>query len=789
MAHAMPDNVILVGFMGAGKSAVGRLLARRLGRCFVETDDVITAREGRSIPEIFAEHGEGHFRVAEAAALVLLAQKRGDVIATGGGLPCREGRPAALRALGTVVWLAGDFETLYGRARREGHRPMLAGRSRDEVEALYRTREPFYRQADITVDTTDLTPDQVVGAVVRALHGLAEVQAAFLARLARQPLLCDGAMGTMLYARGVPLDACFDVLNLRDPALVQGIHAEYLQAGADCIQTNTFGASRFKLAVHGLGASVREINLRGAKLARDVRESMGRDVFVLGSVGPLGKYLAPLGAMDRGEARAAFREQAEGLLEGGVDGFVVETFSDLQEAALAVEAIRAVSDLPIVVEAAFTEEGVTFLGRRPADVVRTLRALPVQVVGANCSVGSSVLYDVLERMLPEAGGLPVAIQPNAGLPSRVGERLMYLSSPGYMAEYAVRMVGAGARLVGGCCGTTPQHIRAMREALDRREPGRGPARIEPPRRPRAEVREPPRLAPRLGPTTLQRRLQAREFVITVELDPPRGHNIEKLVQGAELLKERGVEILDINDGSLGRVRMAVLPTAILVREATGLDINMHFTCRDRNLMGIQGDLLGAHAMDIRNILAMTGDPPRTGDYVNATAVFDVDAIGLLRILAGMNDGRDATGNSIGEPTSFCVGVALNPAAEDPAHEMERFLAKAEGGAQWAQTQPVYDLEVLERFFGATRPPIPVIVGLLPLHSARHAEFLHNEVPGISIPDAVRARMREAGERGRQAGIEMTQALLQAVRGRYAGAYLMPSFGRFEVVAEVLEALH
>ena len=595
-------------------------------------------------------------------------------------------------------------------------------------------------------------------------------------------------MGTMLYSRGVALDACFNVLNVNEARLVQSVHAEYLLAGADCIQTNTFGANRFKLGVHGLAGSVREINRRGANLARDVRESTGKDALVLGSMGPLGKYLAPLGALEPDEARAAFREQAEGLLEGGVDAFVVETFSDLQEASLAVAAIRSLSDLPIAVTAAFTEDGVTFLGQTPAEVVRAFRALPVQAVGANCSVGSSILYDVLEQMVPEAAGLPLVIQPNAGLPSRVGERLMYLSSPAYMADFAARMIGAGARMVGGCCGTTPQHTRAMREAVDRHAPRRAapaPARVAP----RAEPAEAPALPTTTAPTRLGRTLDARAFLVTVELDPPRGHNIEKLVQGAKLLKERGVEIVDINDGSLGRIRMSVLPTAILVRDATGLDINMHFTCRDRNLMGIQADLLGAHAMDIRNILAMTGDPPRTGDYVNATAVFDVDAIGLIRILAGMNQGLDATGNSVGAPAAFCIGAALNPAAEEPAREMERFLQKVEAGARWAQTQPVYDLEVLDRFFGATRPPVPIVVGILPLHSSRHAEFLHNEVPGITVPDGVRARMREAGERGLRAGIEMAQALLHDVRGGYAGAYLMPSFGRFEVVAEVLDALH
>jgi homocysteine S-methyltransferase len=612
--------------------------------------------------------------------------------------------------------------------------------------------------------------------------------APFVAALAERPLLGDGAMGTMLYARGVAVDACFDILNLTEPKIVQAIHAEYVQAGADCLETNTFGANRFKLGVHGSAGRVREINRSGARLARDVRESMGRDAFVLGSIGPLGKYLAPLGAVEPEEARAAFYEQAEGLLEGGVDAFVVETFSDLVEMRLAVEAIRSLTDLPILTQVAFTDDGVTFLGRSPADVVRALRALPVQAVGANCSVGSSTLYDILEQMLPEAGGVPVAIQPNAGLPSRVGERLIYLSSPSYMADYAARMVSAGARLVGGCCGTTPAHIRAMREALDRLVPARTSARVESARRARVEIVERPSLASTAAPTLLRRKLEAGDFLVSVELDPPRGHNIEKLVQGAKLLKERGVEIVDINDGSLGRVRMSVLPTAILVREATGLDINMHFTCRDRNLMGIQADVLGAHAMDIRNILAMTGDPPRTGDYVNATAVFDVDAIGLIRILSGMNEGLDATGNSIGEPTSFCVGAALNPAAAEPAREMDRFLAKVEAGARWAQTQPVYDLEVLDRFFGGTRVPIPVMVGLLPLHSSRHAEFLHNEVPGITVPDGVRARMREAGERGLRVGIETAQALLADVRRRHAGAYLMPSFGRFEVVAEVLEAL-
>jgi methionine synthase / methylenetetrahydrofolate reductase (NADH) len=609
-------------------------------------------------------------------------------------------------------------------------------------------------------------------------------------RLGEGPLLCDGAMGTLLYGRGVAMDACFDLLNLNSPTLVQSVHADYIAAGADCIETNTFGANRFKLAVHGLSGDVRTINLRGVKLARDVRESAGRDVLVLGSMGPLGKYLAPLGTVTVEEARAAFREQAEALLEGGVDAFIVETFSDLIEITLAIEAIRAVTELPIVAEMAFTDEGVTFTGRSPAEVARALRALGVAALGANCSVGSSVLYEVLEHMLPEAGGIPLVIQPNAGLPSRIGERLMYLSSPGYMADWAGRMLQAGARIVGGCCGTTPQHVAAMREVLDRRAPA--PRREERPAfRVRArDVVEAPALRATPPPTVLGRKLDDREFIITVELDPPRGHTVEKLIQGAKLLKERGVEIVDINDGSLGRVRMAVLATAILVREATGLDINMHFTCRDRNLMGIQADLLGAHALGIRNILAMTGDPPRSGDYVNATAVFDVDGIGLMEVLRRMNEGQDATGNSIGDPTAFCYGAALDPGATDLGREVERFHRKLAAGARWVQTQPVYDLEPLDRFLArAGGSPVPVLVGIMPLHSFRHAEFLHNEVPGITIPDHIRARLKAAGEGALRAGVEMAQRLAEQVRGRYAGAYLMPSFGRFEVVAEVLDALH
>ncbi len=611
---------------------------------------------------------------------------------------------------------------------------------------------------------------------------------AFARRLGQGPLLADGGMGSFLYARGVELDPCFDALNLTQPRLVQSVHTEYIAVGADVIETNTFGANRFKLAAFGLDGGVRRINTQGARIARDARESSGRDVFVLGSIGPLGRYLAPLGTVTAEEALEAFREQAEALVEGGVDAMIAETFSDLTEIALAVEAIRAVSDLPVMASMTFTEECLTFTGRTPAEVAQALRGLDVQAMGANCSVGSSVLYEILEQMAPEAGRIPMAIQPNAGLPSQVGQRLIYISSPTYMADYAGRMLDAGATVVGGCCGTTPLHIAAMRQVVDRRLAT--PRSV--PRSRRVVVREPRAVADTsLAPesTTLQRKLEAGEFVVTVELDPPRGHTVEKLVQGAKLLKERGVEIVDINDGSLGRVRMAVLPTALLVRDATGLDVSMHFTCRDRNLMSLQGELLAAQALDIRNILAMTGDPPRGGEYGNATAVFDVDAIGLLEIIRRLNEGLDATGTGIGSPTAFCAGAALNPAPADVDREIERVHRKIEAGARWLQTQPVYDLEQFDRFLERCGElPVPIIVGVLPLHSSRHAEFLHNEVPGITIPDPVRARLREAGDHALRVGIEMSQDLVRAIRVSFPGVYLMPSFGRFETVAEVLEAL-
>ena len=642
----------------------------------------------------------------------------------------------------------------------------------------------------------------------------------FLARLSEGILLADGAMGTFLYDKGIPFDRSFDALNLAEPALIQSVHREYIRAGAEVIETNTFGANRFRLAAHGVTDSPRQVNRAGAQIARNAREEVGEPVFVAGAIGPLGKPVAPLGTIPRDEALAAYREQAEGLVEGGVDLLIVETQTDLQEALLAVDAVRSVTaDLPLVVEMTYTEDGRTLHGTYPEDAVRALSAKAVDVIGANCSVGPHELLEIVERYARK-GARPIAVMPNAGLPRLVNGRFLYLSSPEYFADYAVRFAEAGARLIGGCCGTTPAHIRRMHDALARRRESpsgtgaaaalsggrgagaddssrerhapRGTVTVERERdreRPRATVEE---SAPSIDPAQRSRlagKIARREFVVSVEVDPPRGIRPRKMIEGATLLKNSGVDMINVADSPMARVRMSSIALATMIQSQVGIETILHFTCRDRNLMGIQSDLMGAHALGIRNILALTGDPPRAGDYPNTTAVFDVDSIGLIRVLGQLNAGVDLGGNSIGEPTRFVIGCAVNPSAENFDQELERFHAKVEAGAEFAMTQPLYELATLTRFLEAAKKPrIPVLLGLLPLQSHRHAEFLHNEVPGIVIPDPARKAMREAGDRGIDVGIEMCLDLLVEARALVEGAYLMPSFGRYEVVARVVEAV-
>ena len=609
-----------------------------------------------------------------------------------------------------------------------------------------------------------------------------------LARLAKGPLLADGAMGTLLNQRGIGFETCFDELNLSRAALIEGVHRDYLVAGAELIETNTFGANALRLAAHGLEDRVRLIARQGVKIARAAREIVGVEAFVAGSVGPLGKVLEPFGPLTVEEAEAAFQAVAEGLLEGGCECFILETFQDLNEVVAALRAVRRVTlDLPVIAQMTFGTDGKTMYGHTPALAVRTLRDAGADVVGINCGVGPQPTLEVLEQMIAAADGMPVSAMPNAGLPQYVGGRFVYMTSPEYFAEFAARAVDLGVRLVGGCCGTTPAHIQAMRERLASRLPAEKLA-------PGAEVRVLEQAPATMAPTAPQKtpslltKLQEK-FVVSVEIDPPRGINTTKVMEGARLMANRGVDCVNIADSPMARIRMSAMALAYQIHtHFPRLEIILHFTCRDRNLMGLQSDLLGAHALGLRNILALTGDPPSLGDYPNATAVFDTDAPGLMRIIHRMNQGTDLAGTSIGAATNFAVGCGVNPTADDLDAEIEYVKRKLEAQPHFVMTQPVYELDCWKRFVDRLRgvTQVPILIGILPLQSFRHADFLHNEVPGITVPDWIRGRMHEAGNEGQRVGVELARTLLGECRAMANGVYLMPSFGRYENCLEVLE---
>jgi methionine synthase / methylenetetrahydrofolate reductase(NADPH) len=625
----------------------------------------------------------------------------------------------------------------------------------------------------------------------------------FLERLERGPILADGAMGTMIYARGVPYERCYDELNLTEPGIVQRIHREYIRAGAELVETNTFGANRFKLAQFGLEDRVRDINFRAVKIAREAREECGEPVFLAGAIGPLGQALAPLGTIGAEEARAAFREQADALLEAGADLFVLETFSDLAELREAVLAVRAACALPIVAQVSFTDDGRSLSGESPAVVARALTGWGVEVIGANCGVGPQSTLDAVRQMAPPLSAR-LSAMPNAGAPSRLEGRYLYFSTPEYFAEYVRRFVEAGVGLLGGCCGTTPAHIAAMRRALEADRPDASPARttgsspfIQPvaataPWEAGVAAAPPDGIesAVSVEPTPLQQAMVEGKFVVSVELDPPKGLNPTKIVDGARLLRRVGVDCINIGDSPMARVRMGCIGLALHIQRQVGLDTIIHFTTRDRNLMALQSELLGAHSHGIRNVLALTGDPPRMGNLPQAKAVWDVDAIGLIKILKRMNEGQDWTGNSIGMPARFWVGCAVNPVADDLELELDRFHRKLEAGADYVMSQPLYEMEQLLTFLDRVgKIPVPFLLGVMPLQSHRHAEFLHNELPGVQIPDELRERMRLAGERGIEEGIRQSQAFLAEAQAYVDGTYLMPSFGRYEMVAELVKVLN
>src|SRR5262245_58807652 len=609
-----------------------------------------------------------------------------------------------------------------------------------------------------------------------------------LDRLSQGPLLADGAMGTLLNERGVAFDHCFDELNLSKPSLVEAVHRDYLAAGAELIETNTFGANALRLAPHTLEDKVRLIARQGVKVARSAREIVGVDAFVAGSLGPLGKNLEPFGPIRVAEAEAAFQAQAEGLLEGGCDCFILETFQDLNEALAALRAVRHVSlEVPVIAQMTFGTDGKTLYGHTPTLAVQMFRDAGASVVGMNCGVGPQPTLELLAEMLEAARGMPVSAMPNAGLPQYVGGRFVYLASPEYFAEFAARAVDMGVRLVGGCCGTTPAHVKAMRERLASRlpveklAPGAEVRVLEAPPAPvqPTKLREAPALLTKLE----------QKFVVSVEIDPLRGINTAKVMEGARLMANRGVDCVNIADSPMARIRMSAMALAYQIHtHFSRLEIILHFTCRDRNLMGMQSDLLGAHALGLRNILALTGDPPSLGDYPNATAVFDTDAPGLMRIIHRMNQGTDLAGSSIGAATNFAIGCGVNPTAEDLDAEIEYVKRKLEAEPHFVMTQPVYELDCWKRFVdrlrGVTR--VPILIGILPLQSFRHADFLHNEVPGISVPEWIRQRMHQAGNAGQKVGVELARELLADCKGMANGVYLMPSFGRYENCLEVLE---
>ncbi|MGQ0568787.1 MAG: bifunctional homocysteine S-methyltransferase/methylenetetrahydrofolate reductase [Armatimonadota bacterium] len=600
----------------------------------------------------------------------------------------------------------------------------------------------------------------------------------FLRRLAEAPVVADGAMGTMLYAKGVPFDQCLDGVNLTRPELVGGIHQAYLHAGADMLETNTFGANRLKLAAHGLAASVGIINAAGVRLAREAVQHAGRPVWIAGSIGPLGRQMAPLGALTEAEAIEAFTEQARALAEAGADLLILETFIDLRELTAGVRGVQEATGLPIIAQMTFAPDGRTLLGYTPEEIVARLESLGVTVIGANCSVGPQGIVEVLERMAA-VSHTPLSAMPNAGLPAYVAGRVAYVASPAYMAEHAAGLVELGVAVVGGCCGTTPEHIAAMRAAVAGRR-----AAAARPKAPAAAATPPPPAPTMESPGTFTQKL-GRSFVVTVEVSPPRGaHDAEEL-ENCRRLRAAGVDAIDVADNPMARLRMSPWATAARVQREVGVETILHFTTRDRNLIRLQSDLLAVHALGIRTVLVLRGDPPQAGDYPQATAVSDIHPSGLVRMIKEFNQGRDVAGNAIGEPTRFLTGVALNLAAHDLGREARALERKLAAGADFVCTMPVFDPATLDRFLERFGPlPVPVLVGILPLHGTKHAEFLHNELPGMVVPDGVRARMREAPD-GRETGLRLARELLLAIRDRVGGAYLIPSFGRYDRIVDLM----
>jgi homocysteine S-methyltransferase len=601
-------------------------------------------------------------------------------------------------------------------------------------------------------------------------------------------LLADGAMGTMLNARGIGFEKCFDELNLTNPLIVAEVHREYIEAGAQIILSNTFSANRFKLEKHGLADKLDEINRAGVELAKRVAAASFKDVLVAGDVGPLGVRLAPFGRVQPIQARAAFAEQILALCSAGADLIVIETMNDLYEAREAVHAAKDTCTSPVVVSVTFTRDDVTILGDSPEKASRVLTESGADVIGVNCSGGPTQLLRILKQMRQAAPQMKFWVKPNAGWPEQVSGRIMYPADPEYFGDYALSFRAAGASIVGGCCGTTPAHIASMRKALDA-----APALT-------VEVQHPEMVEPvevfddDLKPSQLAQRLAAGKFVIAVEMDPPRGLSTHKLIAGASLLQEAGADVINVADSPMARMRMSAWAVCDVIQQHVGVETTLHFPTRGRNLLRVQGDLLAAHALGIRNVFVVMGDPTSIGDYPEAADNYDIVPSGLIKLIKmGFNTGMDYSGISIGQPTSFFVGAALNLKPAEPDREVRNAHRKVLAGADFFMTQPIYDLIPAQAFlkryeseYGKLQQP--VLVGILPLFNARHAHFLNHEVPGINIPEAMHQRLEMAGEDGLKEGIHIMVELAQQIKSWGQGIYLMPQFNRYDVVAEIVEAV-
>jgi len=606
-----------------------------------------------------------------------------------------------------------------------------------------------------------------------------------------RPVLCDGAMGTMLYSCGVFINRCYDELNVTQPEMVRSVHEQYLLAGAEVIETNTFGANSFRLEHFGLGDKVREFNLAGTSLARQcveaIREKQATEAFVAGAVGSLGVRLEPFGTLSPAVARAAFAEQISALADGGVDLLVLETMMSLDEAEQAITAAREVAPhLPVIALMTMDEEANCLDGSTPEQAAHRLTAAGADAIGCNCSVGPATVLTAIERMRPETA-LPLVAMPNAGMPRNIEGRNIYLTSPEYLARFARKAIRAGANWVGGCCGTTPAHIRAMRSeirAMQAQEQGVVSVGVTAAEAPVESEVEPPALAQR---SEIGRRVASGEFVHLVEIVPPRGFDCSKELAGAALLASRGIHAINVPDSPRASARMSAQSLCLQIQQKVGIETVLHYTCRDRNILSIQSDLLGAASIGLKNILCLTGDPPKIGNYPDATAVFDVDAIGLVRIVRGLNRGVDIGHNPIGGSAGFTISVAANPGVPDLDNEVRRFAAKVEAGAEFCITQPVFDQRLLEQFLRHIEGfRIPVIAGIWPLTSLRNAEFMKNDLR-VSMPDSILARMAAAPNKqaALATGLAIAQEMLAEVRAEVQGVQVSAPFGNFNAAAEVL----